>query len=91
MLAKIEAVGCDEDGKVTVTLRDGKLIRADVVDVITVVENTTGLSEELAEHAAGVAWAMAMDEGAETIPWRRLQSRAERSLEDFEKARLKIN
>ena len=91
MLAKIEAVGCDEDGKVTVTLHNGRLIKADVIETITVVENTTGLSEELAEHTAGVAWAMAMDEGAETVPWRRLQSMAERSLKDFEKARLKMN
>lgn len=91
MLASIEARGCDENGQVKVTLKNGKLIRADVIDVIVVVENTTGLSPNVAEHAAGVAWAMAMEEGAESVPWKRLQQMAERSYKEFQEERLRMN
>lgn len=91
MLAKIDVAGNDFKGAVTVTLKNGKQIKADLGDVITITENSTGLASSVAEHAAGVAWAMAIDEGADTVPWRRLVDRASQSLKDFEKAKLRLN
>jgi hypothetical protein len=92
MLAKIDVSGVDESGKVTVTLRGGRGLTAELLaDEIAVRENSTGLDARVAEHLAGIAWAMAKDEDAVTVPWRRLLARANRSLKEFEAARLKTN
>ena len=92
MHAKIDCEGRDDDGTVTVSLKNGKILRARFTDQeIFVLENSTGLGPDEAEHVAGVAWAMSMDEGADACDWKRLTSRATQSLKDFEAVRLRVN
>ena len=92
MHAKIDCEGRDDDGTVTVSLKNGKILKARFTDQeIFVLENSTGLGPDEAEHVAGVAWAMSMDEGADACDWKRLMSRATQSLKDFEAARLRVN
>ena len=92
MHAKIDCSGHDDDGTVTVSLKNGKVLRAKLTDQeILILENSTGLTPGEAEHAAGVAWAMSVDEGADSCSWKRLTSRASQSLKDFDAARLRLN
>lgn len=91
MIAKINAEGTDEAGQVTISLRNGKVLKADFGESsISITENTTGVDEESAKHVAGVAWAIFQDE-ASAISWDRLLDRASKVRKGLEAKRFSIN